>query len=182
MHTLPIHNMAERPPVLARSEKLADAFTEAAHVCLDRHHQSPVDFSLGRNGSSSQVRVEWQQTDPSTEDAWEHHRLTECGACVCALAAVELLDGLVAVHIAHHKSGADYYVRSPRTIPKDDEDEGYEDCVRLEVSGVDHGSESKVRARVREKLNQVASGKSNLPAMVAVVGFKAALISMATLV
>lgn len=73
-------------------------------------------------------------------------------------------------------TGADYYV-APREKASDD----LEDWLRLEVSGVDHGSEPTVRQRLKAKLTQAAAGKSNLPAMAGVVGFKIRLILLADL-
>ena len=46
----------------------------------------------------------------------------------------------------------------------------------MEISGVDHGPEGTIFGRLRAKLKQAASGRSNLPALAVVVGFKARLI------
>lgn len=70
----------------------------------------------------------------------------------------------------------DYYVAQPGASVDD-----LEDCRRLEVSGVDRGPEPVVRQRLDAKLRQAAKGDSNLPALAAVVGFKARLIVMADL-
>ncbi len=48
-----------------------------------------------------------------------------------------------------------------------------EDCIRLEVSGINAGGSSDIKRRLREKLAQAARGASNLPAIAAVIGFKA---------
>ncbi len=56
-----------------------------------------------------------------------------------------------------------------------------EDCWRLEVSGVDQGSESVVERRLQDKLAQAAAGRSNLPAVAGVVGFRARVILLADL-
>jgi hypothetical protein len=48
-----------------------------------------------------------------------------------------------------------------------------ENCFRLEVSGVDKGAESLVASRLLEKITQARNGQSNLPALAAVVGFRA---------
>ena len=93
------------------------------------------------------------------------------------LAAVELADDLVAVRRAETMTGADYYVAPMGNSPDD-----LEDCLRLEVSGVDHGPESAIGQRLRAKLAQAAAGNSNLPALACVVGFKARLIMLADLV
>ena len=91
---------------------------------------------------------------------------------------VELIDGLVAVGRAETETGADYYLASCGATP---DIEHLDDCLRLEVSGVDRGPESVVNQRLREKLKQASAGDSNLPAMAGVVGFKAKLIKLADL-
>lgn len=173
--TLPIHDMDQRHVGLTAA--IADSYTEAARVCLDRHHQSPADFDLDRSGSQSTVAVEWQPPDARTRGAWANETdTTEAGAYACALAAVDLADGLVAVHRAETRTGADYYV-APRGNSPDD----LENCLRLEVSGVDRGPQSVIEQRLRAKLDQAAAGNSNLPALAGVVGFKARLIMLAGL-
>ena len=173
--TLPIRDMAERHTGL--TEPIADSCAEAARVCLDRHHQSPTDFDLDRGGARSGTIVEWQPPDARTRGAWANETdATEAGASACALAAVELTDGLVAVRRAETRTGADYYVAPPGASADD-----LEDCLRLEVSGVDRGPENIVRQRLNAKLRQAAAGNSNLPALAGVVGFKACLIAVAEL-
>jgi len=73
-------------------------------------------------------------------------------------------------------TGADYYVAPVGASPDD-----LEDCVRLEISGVDRGGASAVAQRLKAKLEQVAAGKSNLPAMAGVVGFQARIILLSRL-
>lgn len=173
--SLPIQNMAERHTGL--TEAIASAHTEAAGVCLSRHHQSPTALDLDRSGDRSIATVAWPQPSARTVGAWANDTdATEAGACACALAAVELVDGLVAVRRAETKTGADYYVAPKGSAVRD-----LEDCLRLEVSGVDKGRESVVNTRVGEKLAQAAAGDSNLPAMAGVVGFKAKLIVLTDL-
>ena len=159
------------------TKAIADSHSEAARVCLDRHHQSPADFELDRSGTRSGAMVEWRPTDARTRGAWANEiDATEAGASACALAAVELTDGLVAVRRAETRTGADYYV-APLGASADD----LEDCLRLEVSGVDRGPEPVVRQRLNAKLRQAAAGDGNLPALAGVVGFKARLIAVADL-
>lgn len=125
----------------------------------------------------SEAVVEWGSTDSHTRGAWANEiDATEAGACACALAAVELTDGLVAVHRAETKTGADYYI-----APKDTPAEDLQQWLRLEISGVDSGSESTVAKRLRDKLAQAAAGNSDLPAIASVVGFRTKLIVLADL-
>ena len=172
---LPIHHMDHRHVGLTKP--VADSYTEAATVCLDRHHHSPTEFDLDRSGSRSATSVEWAAPDGRARGAWANTTdATEQGAYACALAAVELAAGLVAVRRAETMTGADYYVAPPGNSPED-----LEDCLRLEVSGVDHGPEGTVSRRLQAKLDQAAAGNSNLPAVAGVVGFKARLIMLADL-
>ena len=172
---LPIHNMEQRHSGLTKA--VADSYSEAASVCLDRHHKSPSTFDLERHGARSAASVEWQSQDAHTRNAWANETdATEAGAYACVLAAVELVNGLVAVRRAETMTGADYYV-----APTNDAPEDLEDCFRLEVSGVDHGPETAIRQRLRAKLSQAASGNSNLPALAGVVGFRTRLLLLAKL-
>ena len=172
---LSIHNLAERH--FGVTTVVGQSYTEAARVCLDRHHLSPVTFQVKNNEGMLQSTVEWTATDNRTKAAWANDiDATEAGAYACALAAVELTSDMVAVHRAETKTGADYYI-APRGRGVDD----LEDCYRLEVSGVDKGAVSVVEGRLRVKLDQAASGKSNLPAIARVIGFRAQLIVIETL-
>ena len=156
---------------------IAESYTEAARVCLDRHHISPVDFKIDSAGHSIDAVAEWEQTDGNTRHAWANEiDTTEAGAYACVLAASELAEGFVAVHRAETKTGADYYV-APVGSSYDD----LEDCLRLEVSGIDRGSAAAVAQRLTVKLEQAAAGQSNLPAMAGVVGFRSKLILIAPL-
>ena len=170
---LPIHDMEQRHAGLTKA--VADSYTEAAEVCLDRHHWPPASFGLEKGDCRLTATLKWQSPDDRTRSAWANDiDATEAGAYACVLAAIELLDGLVAVRRAETLTGADYYVASRDDVPED-----LENCLRLEVSGVDHGPVSRLTERLRAKLNQAAAGKSNLPALAGVVGFKARLILLA---
>ncbi len=121
--------------------------------------------------------VEWQKTSKRVKLAWANEiDTTEMGAYACVLAAVELLCGLVTVRRAETKSGVDYYIAQPGTPAED-----LENCIRLEVSGVDRGNVATVGRRLRDKLDQAKEGNSSLPAIAGVVGFRVRLIRLARL-
>ena len=131
--TLPIHDMEQRHTGLTTA--IAGSYTEAASVCLARHHEPPVDFEIETRSAPTTTIVEWPPPTAATRRAWANETdTTEAGAYACVLAAVELAQGLVAVHRAETLTGADYYVTRPGDSPRD-----LEDCQRLEVSGVDRG-------------------------------------------
>lgn len=146
---------------------LGGTFTEAAGVCLSRHHLSPVDFEVS-NPVEVMHDMAFSMPDTRTLKAWSNHiDTTESGAYGVCLAAVEAVEQLVAVRRAETHTGADFYVAPIGTDPQD-----LETCFRLEVSGVDAGSKSAVNARLRQKVEQTRRGNSNVPAIAAVVGFK----------
>jgi len=167
---LPRTDMADRHPGL--TEPIAASYYEAARVCLDRHHTSPTEFRVQNGTMRVQAMIEWEATDGRARGAWANDiDATEAGAYACALAAVELTGGLVAIHRAETGTGADYYTGPPDQLLDD-----LEGCLRLEVSGVDRGTAAAVVRRLQQKIEQAAAGNSNLPAMAGVVGFRPQLI------
>jgi len=167
-----ISDMASRHPGLTPA--VADNYFEAASVCLERHHSSPSDFSVQNSNNTVNVLVNWNEVDARTHNAWANESdATRDGAYSCALAAVELVNNMVAIRRAETLTGADYYIGYAGQ-PTDD----IEGLQRLEVSGIDKGDGLAIAQRLREKVHQAAVGRSNLPAIACVVGFKAATIVM----
>ena len=118
-----------------------------------------------------QAMVEWDPPDERVLRAWANQTdATEHGAYACALAAVELMKGLVAVSRAETKTGADFYLMPIGKPPED-----LKQWIRFEVSGTNL-EEHDLQSRLRGKVRQAAMGKSELPAIAAVVGFKVRLI------
>lgn len=172
---LAIQDMDQRHSGLTAS--IAACHAEGARVCLDRHHISPATFEIRGLTRTVKAVAQWQATDENTKSAWANETdATEMGACACVLAAVELLEGFIAVRRAETRTGADYYIAAPGT-PADD----LESFIRLEVSGIDRGNAGVVARRLKEKLEQAKRGDSNLPAMAGVIGFHALLIRLARL-
>jgi len=170
---LPLQNMADRHRALTPS--IAGSYLEAARVCLDRHHGSPKEFTLENNRVESVAKVEWEAADSRIQAAWANvDDATEAGAYVLAIAATELLNGMIAVHRAETRTGADYYI-----APAGEKLEDLEHWWRLEVSGT-HSEKSEVKRRLRVKLEQARQGKSNLPALASVIGFRVQLILLQT--
>jgi hypothetical protein len=141
-------------------------------VCFDRYHLSPTEVVLSDNGTQSRAQITWPKPDGRTMGAWANKNdTTEAGAYACVIAAVEHLRGLLAVHRAETLTGADYYVGPPGSGESD-----LENCLRLEVSGVDGGSDREVAKRLLAKMGQATRGASNLPALAGVIGFRAKLL------
>lgn len=170
---LPLEDLSVRHPGLTKS--IGESYLEAASVCLNRHHSSPTEMAAACNGRSVDCLAEWSEPDARALRAWANDiDTTEAGAYGVSLAAVEAIDGLVAVRRAETLTGADYYVAPIGSNPDD-----LENCFRLEVSGVSAGNKATVEARLRDKLKQTTKGKSNLPAIASVIGFKERMIAIA---
>ena len=163
---LPIHDMDQRHPGLTSA--IAAYLVEAARICLDRHHQSPAQFELGSGSKSADAWLKWSVTSERERNAWANEiDTTEAGASACALATTELVIKQVAVRRAETGTGADYYI-GPLGAGAED----LEDCLRLEVSGIDRGDASEIRRRLAQKIRQAKMGHSSLPAMAVVVAFR----------
>jgi hypothetical protein len=151
------------------SPGVAGNYAEAVRVCLDRHHASRAEFQLTDNGRVEKAIAEWETADRRTKGAWANRDdATRDGAYGLALAAIEIMRGLVAVSRAETRTGADYYLGVRDAVLVD-----LEASIRLEVSGTDEGGHSVINGRLKQKLEQANEGRSNLPAMATVVGFRA---------
>jgi hypothetical protein len=149
------------------TDSLAGSYREAASVCLSRHHSPPVLIAMSDNASDSVANLVWPVPAPRTLHAWANEiDATEAGAYACVIAAVELLRNLFAVRRAETKTGADYYIG-----PKDAGVDDLDNCLRLEISGLNYGNQTEVARRLLEKVEQALRGRSNLPALAGVMGF-----------
>jgi len=146
---------------------VCEAFSEAAEVCLARHHKPPrTVFSIQCCGDTSKRGLTWKSPNQTAQRAWNNRDdATRDAAYIISLAVVEKELDLVALSRAETRTGADYYVGTPDAAD-------LEEAFRLEVSGVDQGDVAVIKKRHREKERQVLQGDSSLPAYASVVGFR----------
>jgi hypothetical protein len=168
---LPLNGLEKRHPGVTTA--IASTYSEAASICLQRHHVAPAFINI-RHKSELIATAIWEEPGDSTRRAWANEiDATEAGAYCLALAAIEVSDGLVAYARAETHTGADYYLGQAGTDFDD-----LENSHRLEVSGISLADESKINARLRRKVAQAKAGRSNLPAIAAVVGFSSKTVLM----
>jgi hypothetical protein len=170
---LKLDGLGVRHPGVTKA--LGDAYAEAAAVCLSEHHEAPTEITAQYKNRAPICALSWVAPTPAVARA--HANVldaTEQGAYAVSFATIEALAGLVAVRRAETLTGADYYVAPIGSDPED-----MESCLRMEVSGVGAGNETVIRARLRQKLRQTEKGRSNLPALAAVIGFREKLIMIA---
>lgn len=161
----------ERHPGL--TQNICQALAEAAHVCLSRHHNPPKSLHVSRGNpgySSRQYVIDWPTVTQQQRAAWANtDDATRDGAYAVSLAVLECEQQLFAISRAETRTGADYYVNSSG------ESDDLESAYKLEVSGTDHGD---IKRRLKRKAEQAACGKSKLPALACVVGFKEAMVAI----
>src|SRR5258708_22333762 len=164
--TLPFHDMSE--PHAGLTGALAFCYEEAARFCFDRHHKPPATFAIEDRGADAKASAVWEPADDRCRAAYANEiDTTEFGAYACALATTELQRGLVAIHRAQTKTGADYYL-APVGSGVDD----LENAIRLEISGMNKGTMREIEVRLLEKVDQARRGRGKFPAMATVVGFQ----------
>jgi hypothetical protein len=164
--SLPLHDLSARHYGL--TQFIAGGYEEAARVCLDRHHSSPVHVSIRAKAVESNAVAIWEKADDRTRGALNNQTdTTMMGAYGCVIAAVELTQGAYTVRRAETATGADYYVAPPGMGIED-----LEGCFRLEVSGISKGNGRAVDRLLFSKMEQTRRGNSNLPAIAGVIGFE----------
>lgn len=172
---LALDDLAATHPCL--TEELGGAFSQAAKVCLERHHEPPIDFIVEEDDLKDRVSLRWEPTSVHARAGWgDQNDTIEWGAVGVALAFLGAARDLVAVQRAQRGSGADYYIAA-----KGADIEDLEGVVRLEISGVDNGGVPDLRRRLSEKLDQLGRGGEFTPGIAVVVGFAARAVHLGTL-
>jgi hypothetical protein len=65
---LNIRSLADRHPSI--TEAVGAAHEEAACVCLDRHHISPIEVEIEFDPRTCVAIAQWQKTDDRARGAW----------------------------------------------------------------------------------------------------------------
>ena len=145
-------------------------------MCLASHHSpGSLELSVTSDDGETGVALEW---DAPSDEALRSHAneldATENGAYCLVLAVIEELLGLVTLGRTVTRSGADWWVIPLAGLDADTSfDLDRADAVRLEVSGVRTDSASILRARLRDKIDQLRAA-SEIPGLAGVVGFLSA--------
>jgi hypothetical protein len=148
------------------SELRVASYAEVASVMLDRFHRAPpppTPAEVAHDGHAYAAEVGWHEPDDRQRRSHANSLdATAEGAYALAFAAVTAL-GYVVRYRAQHGSGSDYVVS--RVGEPDN------DYWKLEVSGTAEGDDGDVRARLEQKVDQVAGGDLRRPGLAAVVRF-----------
>jgi hypothetical protein len=143
---------------------------EACQVCLQAWgHQPGAVLSVRANPSQAfELRWEAYVSDQLARTWHDQQEATEYGATAVGILLVTQLTDYTVIRRSVKGTGFDYWLgdkRSAEALP-------FQECARLEVSGIFHGEEPLIRRRVKNKLQQVQrSDHLGLPAIVVVTEF-----------
>lgn len=161
--TLKLASLVEGMPGLTPA--LGGSLAEAASVCLEEQGHEVVSLLTVEGHFAAVFALERTAVDEQMRNAHRHEETaTENGACGVALTAIRELTGLTVIRQSSRWSGIDYWLGS--------KDGGFfQQTMVLEVSGIRQGGEHTIRARVRQKVEQMKRWGTEPPGLVAVVEF-----------
>ena len=144
------------------------ALAEACAVCLtDQGHTQGVELKV--NGEFTAVfKLYWQEVTDQMLRCWnDSEYTTEQAAYGIAILAIQELTDYTVIERSRRGTGFDYWLgekSQKNELP-------FQNAVRLEVSGIRKDDGSRVKARVKLKVEQVGSTDDTLPAYIVVVEF-----------
>ena len=149
----------------AITDKLGGALAEAGTVCLEsQNHVSGVRLSA-RGYLEKDYSLTWTSITEQSRSAWYDDRVaTEWGAVGVAVLLAKIGLGFEVLQRSRQGTGFDYWMGEHASLP-------FQNLARLEISGIRQGNDTSVKARVRQKMNQISSSGGELPAYVIVVEF-----------
>lgn len=157
-----------QPGLLGLTPTWGKFLCEASTCCFE-FHQHPSGVELKVKGVADKAfKVYWESelTDQAC-NAWnDPQELTEFGATGIAILLILELTGYTVIRRARKGSGIDYWLGHKNSEPP------FQDTARLEISGILHGDNNAVKARVKQKKKQTeASDNTSIPVFIAVVEF-----------
>ena len=163
---LRLTQLGEGLPAITSS--LGAALAEACAICLhDQGHPQGIELQV-RGNFTACFKLYWQPVTDQMLRCWNDEEFTtEQAAYGIAFMLVKKLTGFTVIERSRRGTGFDYWLGNEQTT----NDLPFQKQVRLEVSGIRKGDDSRVRARVKQKLEQTNPSDGDLPAYIVVVEF-----------
>jgi len=147
-----------------------EVLAQAATVCLEsQDHESGVELQITGETKQAGVLYWTIKLDAATDAFWKDEKdTTKTGAEAVAIVLVRKLGGFTVIERSFQPTGFDWWLGH---------DDGlFQKKVRLEVSGIRHGSSRDVSHRTSVKKKQTKqSDELRLPAWIVIVEFGAPL-------
>jgi hypothetical protein len=144
------------------------ALAEACAVCLeDQGHLQGVKLTVNGDFRTT-FRLYWQPVTQQMLRCWNDEEFTtEQAAYGIAFMLIRQLTEFTVIERSRKGTGFDYWLGS--------EDEAgelpFQNKVRLEVSGIRKADDSRVRARIKQKIEQTNPSDGTFPAYIIIVEF-----------
>lgn len=140
---------------------------EASSYCLTlKNHASGVEMTVKGDGETV-FQVFWNnKITGQTRKAWnDTQELTEYGATGIAILLIQEMTEYTVIKRARKGEEVDYWLGYKSDKPP------FRNKARLEISGILEGNELKIKARLKQKLEQTNPTKSKLPTYILIVEF-----------
>lgn len=129
-------------------------FVAAACALKLKQHGHPATASFVLKGAFNEtVNFKWEEPDPRSADSFAEKATEFAGECVGILLCEKLTEFNV-VERSWINSGFDFWLGLKK-------DPLFQHKARLEMSGIDNGSDAEIAARVRKKEAQVNAGSES---------------------
>ncbi|MBI1924196.1 hypothetical protein HYR99_08080 [Candidatus Poribacteria bacterium] len=164
-HELVLTKLAQGLPAVTPA--FGAALAEAGAICFeDQNHSNGVELKV-EGTFTAKYNVYWQEVTDQMRRCWNDPEVTtEYAAYGIAFLLIRDLTEYTVISRRRKGGGFDYW------LGKDEDELPFQKKARLEVSGIRKGDLSRVKARVKQKLDQVSpSDRLGLPAYIVVVEF-----------
>lgn len=144
------------------------ALAEACAICLhDQGHAQGVELQVSGE-FAVHFNLYWQTVTDQMLRCWNDREFaTEQAAYGIAFMLIRHLTSYTVIERSRRGTGFDYWLGNENAtgeLP-------FQNKVRLEVSGIRRGDASRIKARVKQKIEQTNPSDGSLPAYIVVVEF-----------
>ncbi len=144
------------------------ALAEACAICLEEQgHSQGVEITVNGDFEAT-FQIYWQTVTDQMLRCWnDKEYTTEQAAYGIAFMLIGKLTDFTVIERSRKGTGFDYWLGN-----KDDTNElPFQNKVRLEVSGIRRGDDRRVKARIKQKMEQTSPSDGAFPACIIVVEF-----------
>ena len=141
---------------------------EACAICLNNQgYIQGIELTV-KGEFTAVFKLYWQEVTDQMLRCWnDSEYTTEQAAYGIAFLIIQELTDYTVIERSRRGTGFDYWLGK-----KGDNNElPFQNAVRLEVSGIRKGDDSRIKARIKQKLEQVSPTDGTLPAYIVVVEF-----------
>jgi hypothetical protein len=144
------------------------ALAEACAICLEeRGHSQGVEISVDGDFRAT-FKLYWENITDQMLRCWNDREFTtEQAAYGIAFMLINRLTDFTVIERSRKGTGFDYWLG----VEDNTNELPFQNKVRLEVSGIREGDDRRIKARVKQKVDQTKPSDGIFPAYIVVVEF-----------